>query len=235
MILGLYHPANGTGHDTGVALVERDGSIVAAMSEERLSRVKMDGGFPFRALETVMKIGGVAPGDLDAVAVPFLGARDQLIEGARLALRAIGDPALIAGQLALRRGHDRFQSGMRALGAYGYVPEFNARVSAVRSADGRPAVADWRGFLRVTGLDAAPLVQVDHHVAHAAGAWFASGIDDPLVITCDGVGALKSGIVAVGAGRRLRVIGRTFYPHSAGGFWEAITQICGFHHMKHGG
>jgi carbamoyltransferase len=235
MILGLYHPANGTGHDTGVALVERDGSIVAAMSEERLSRVKMDGGFPFRALEAVMKIGGVAPGDLDAVAVPFLGARDQLIEGARLALRAIGDPALIAGQLALRRGHDRFQSGMRALGAYGYVPEFNARVSAVRSADGRPAVADWRGFLRVTGLDAAPLVQVDHHVAHAAGAWFASGIDDPLVITCDGVGALKSGIVAVGAGRRLRVIGRTFYPHSAGGFWEAITQICGFHHMKHGG
>ena len=71
MILGVYHPAQGVGHDTGVALVGRDGRIIAAMSEERLSRVKMDGGFPFRALETVMRMGGVTPKDLDAVAVPF--------------------------------------------------------------------------------------------------------------------------------------------------------------------
>src|SRR3989304_5203657 len=50
-----------------------------------------------------------------------------------------------------------------------------------------------------------------------------------------GVGALKSGIVAVGREGRLEVLARTFYPHSPGEFWEAITAICGFHHMKHGG
>ena len=33
----------------------------------------------------------------------------------------------------------------------------------------------------------------------------------------------------------MRVIARTFYPHSPGEFWEAITVLCGFHHMKHGG
>lgn len=235
MILGLYHPANGSGHDTGVALVERDGSIVAAVSEERLSRVKMDGGFPFRALDTVLRMGNVGPRDLDAVAVPFLDATAQVGEGLRLAARAMRDPALIPGQYALRRGRDRFQAGMRALGAYAYVDEFNARVRAVRVADSRPDVRDWRGFLRATGLDAAPLVRMDHHAAHAAGAWFASGDDAPLVITCDGVGALKSAIVAAPRAGRLRIIARTFYPHSPGEFWEAITAICGFHHMKHGG
>ena len=44
MILGVYHRANGVGHDTGVALVGRDGAIVAAVSEERLSRVKVNPG-----------------------------------------------------------------------------------------------------------------------------------------------------------------------------------------------
>ncbi len=235
MILGIYHPANGVGHDTGVALVGRDGAIVAAVSEERLSRVKMDGGFPFRALEAVMSMGKVSARDLDAVAVPYLSTRGQLAEGARLAARTLADPSLLAGQLALRRGRDRFQAGMRALGAYEYTAAFNARVRAVRKADARPAVSDWRGFLRTTGLGAVPLVQVDHHAAHAAGAWFASGVSDPLVITCDGVGALKSGIVATADSGRLHVVARTFYPHSPGEFWEAITVLCGFHHMKHGG
>ena len=235
MILGVYHPANGVGHDTGVALVDRDGSIVAAVSEERLSRIKMDGGFPFRAVEAVMKMGNVTPRDLDAVAVPYLGAAGKAAEGVRLAARALRDPAVFEGQLALRRGRDRFQTGMRALGAYEYVPAFSARVRQLRDVDGRPPIGDWRGFLRATGLDTAPLARLDHHDAHAAGAWFASGWNDPLLITCDGVGALKSGIVAAPEGGRLRVLARTFYPHSPGEFWEAVTVLCGFHHMKHGG
>ena len=235
MILGIYHPASGVGHDTGVALVARDGSIVAAVSEERLSRVKMDGGFPSRALEAVMRMGNVVPRDLDAVAVPYLGGAAKLGEGARLAAASLRDSAVRRGQLALRRGRDRFQSGLRALGAYDYVPAFTAQVRAVRAADGRPPVSNWHGFLRATGLDTAPLVRVDHHEAHAAGAWFASGWEEPLLITCDGVGALKSGIVAAPARGRLRVLARTFYPHSPGEFWEAITVLCGFHHMKHGG
>lgn len=235
MILGIYHPAQGSGHDTGVALTDRDGRIIAAVSEERLSRVKMDGGFPFRAIEAVMRMGGVSPRDLDFVALPFLSTSGQIAEGARLAATALVDPAVLRGQAALRLRHDRFQAGMRALGAYGYVDDFNARVRAVRRADNRPQVDGWRGFLAVNGLSDVPLVQVDHHAAHAAGAWFASGAADPVVITCDGVGALKSGIVALPSGSRLRVIGRSFYPHSPGEFWELVTVLCGFHHMKHGG
>ncbi|MGE3343022.1 MAG: carbamoyltransferase C-terminal domain-containing protein [Vicinamibacterales bacterium] len=235
MILGLYHPARGVGHDTGVALVDREGRIVAALSEERLSRVKMDGGFPFRALDMLQRMTGITWRDLDAVAVPFMAGADQFAEGMRLLGASLADPGLLIGQWETRRGRDRFQSGMQALGAYGYLDDFRRRSAAVREQDGRPAVSDWREFLRVTGLSEAPLVQMDHHLAHAAAAYWMSGIDDALVITIDGVGALKSGIVAVGTGTGLRVVARTFYPHSAGEFWELITTLCGFHHMKHGG
>lgn len=235
MILGVYHPAQGVGHDTGVALVDRQGRIVGAVSEERLSRVKMDGGFPFRALETVMRMGGVTPRELDAVAVPFLGRADQAAEGARILTAGLTQPSVLAGQYRTRSGRDAFQEGMRALGAYGYVDDFKRRVQAVRDQDGRPAVANWREFLTVSGLGDVPLVQMDHHLAHAAGAYWMSGWTRALIVTCDGVGALKSSIVALGRDASIEMIGRSFYPNSPGEFWEVVTQLCGFHHMKHGG
>jgi len=235
MILGIYHPARGVGHDTAVALVDDRGRPVAAQSEERFSRVKMDGGFPFRALEALERATGFSPADLSAVAVPYLDRSSQLREGARLVAASMSDPHIAWRQMTSRVAGDYFQRGMAAIGAYGYLDDFKARLRTVREADGRPPLADWRAFLEHAGLGGVTLVQVDHHLAHAAGAYFTSGRDPCLAITCDGVGALKSGIVAVGRGGRLDVVGRTFYPHSPGEFWEVLTFICGFHHMKHGG
>jgi carbamoyltransferase len=235
VILGIYQPAHGVGHDTGVALVDRQGRILAALSEERLSRVKMDGGFPFRALEMVLRMTGARVSDLDAVAVPFMDGSSALVEGARLLTAGLTQPSLFLGQYRTRTGRDAFQAGMRALGAYEYTAELKRRVQAVRDADRRPPVVDWRDFLKVAGLGAVPLVQMDHHVAHAAGAYWMSGWNDALVMTCDGVGSLKSSIVARGRDGALDIVGRTFYPNSPGEFWEAVTVLCGFHHMKHGG
>ncbi len=235
MILGLYHPARGVGHDTGVALVDDRGRPVAAQSEERFTRVKMDGGFPFRALESLLRMTGVRPRDLAAVAVPYMGAAQQVAEGLRLLAASVRDPAILRRQIHDRWRGDAFQRGMAEIGAYEYLERYKGRLREVRERDGRPALADWQAFLRHTGLDRVPLVRVDHHLAHAAGAYYTSGFDECLVITGDGVGALKSSVVAVGRGGRLRVLARTFYPHSPGGFWEVITTVCGFHHMKHGG
>ncbi len=235
MILGIYHPARGVGHDTGVALVGDDGRPIAAQSEERFSRVKMDGGFPFRALESLRRSTGFTAGNLAAVAVPFMGPGAQVSEGARLLAASLRDPTIAWRQITSRLRGDFFQRGMAAIGAYGYLDDYKARLRRVRDEDGRPPLADWRAFLDYAGLSGVPLVRMDHHLAHAAGAYFTSDRDPCLVITCDGIGALKSGIVAVGRGGRLRVVARTFYPHSPGEFWEVLTVICGFHHMKHGG
>lgn len=235
MILGIYHPAQGVGHDTGVALINEDGKILAAHSEERFSRVKMDGGFPFRAIEALQKIVTFKASDLSCVAVPFMSSGNKTREGANLLFSALRDPALGLQQVRNRVSEDNFQKGMAAIGAYKYVERFMQRVKEVRDQDGRPELADWRDFLRYFGFDSVPLVQMDHHIAHAAGACFTSGFDEALLITCDGLGALKSSIVAIGRGSRISIIARTFYPHSPGGFWEVITTVCGFHHFKHGG
>ncbi len=234
-ILGIYHPARGVGHDTGVALLDDSGRPIAAQSEERFTRVKMDGGFPFRSLESLQRLTGFTARDLSHVAVPYMGPAAQAAEGARLLLASIGDPTIAYRQIAGRLQGDAFQRGMADMGAYEYLDAFKGRLREVRDRERRPALADWRAFIDHMGLGAVPRVRVDHHLAHAAAAYYTSAMDDCLVITCDGVGALKSGIVATGRAGRLRLVGRTFYPHSPGEFWEVLTAICGFHHMKHGG
>jgi carbamoyltransferase len=235
MILGIYHPAQGVGHDTGVALIQEDGTILGAQSEERFSRIKMDGGFPFRAFENLRKTFCFTASDLSSIAIPFMSATNKTAEGSHLLLSALKDPALGFQQIRNRLEQDQFQKGMEQIGAYQYLPKYVSRIREVWKQDGHPLLSNWREFLQYCSLDSVPLVQMDHHIAHAAGAYFTSGQDEALLITCDGVGALKSGIVATAQNGRIRVIARTFYPHSPGEFWEVITAICGFHHMKHGG
>jgi carbamoyltransferase len=235
MILGIYHPAQGVGHDTGVALISEEGNVIAAHSEERFSRVKMDGGFPFRALEALQRTTGFTVKDLSGVAVPFMSTGDKAREGSHLVLSALRDPSLGMKQARNRLDEDQFQKGMAEIGAYRYLEGYLTKVREVRASDGRPELADWRAFLRYWGFDSVPLIQVDHHVAHAAGAYLTSGWDEALLITCDGLGALKSSIIAIGRSGRIKVLARTFYPHSPGEFWEVITTVCGFHHFKHGG
>jgi carbamoyltransferase len=178
---------------------------------------------------------GFTARDLRSVAVPYMGPAVQAAEGARLLLASFGDPSIAYRQVAGRIRGDVFQRGMEAIGAYEYLEAFKGRLRDVRERDRRPALADWRAFIDHMGLASVPLVRVDHHLAHAAAAYYTSAMDDCLVITCDGVGALKSGIVAAGRAGRLQIVSRTFYPHSPGEFWEVLTAICGFHHMKHGG
>jgi len=73
-ILGIWgYSAESTGptHESGACLI-RDGQIVAAVNEERLSRKKSDGGYPFLAIDEVMRLVGVGPGDLDMVSLAGL-------------------------------------------------------------------------------------------------------------------------------------------------------------------
>src|SRR3989338_7693163 len=62
-ILGLHIET----HDTGAALI-KDGKIIAAVNEERLSRVKMDGSIPWRSIKEVLRIANAKEGDIDVIA-----------------------------------------------------------------------------------------------------------------------------------------------------------------------
>ena len=73
-----------------------------------------------------------------------------------------------------------------------------------------------------------PLYRVEHHLAHAASAFFCSPFEEAMCLTVDGFGDFLSGIRAVGRGNRIEVLDRVYYPHSLGMYYTAITQYIGF-------
>ncbi len=71
---------------------------------------------------------------------------------------------------------------------------------------------------------------VEHHLAHAASAFFVSPFDDSAILTLDGFGDFCSGLIATGKGNQMEVLQRISFPHSIGIFYTALTQYLGFPH-----
>ena len=82
------------------ATIVRDGSIVAAVSEERLTRVKQQAGFPMRAVEAVLQLSGVSVEEIDLVAYPFFDVREEM----RLVRHSAGRDLLRAWHKVRHRG-----------------------------------------------------------------------------------------------------------------------------------
>ena len=97
-----------------------------------------------------------------------------------------------------------------------------ANVAKVRSVEETLAAS-----LGVPSLKA-PLHRVEHHRAHVASAYYASGFDDAACLSIDGFGDFVSTMTATGRGNRIKVLDKVEFPHSAGIFYTAITQYCGF-------
>jgi carbamoyltransferase len=192
LILGFnaYHG------DVAAALVD-NGRIVAALEEERFSRIKHVAGFPTAAIRACLDMAGAAPADVDIFAV----AR---------AKRAHFWPKV---QFLLRH---RPRGGL-----------FRQRMATRSKAAALPSV-----LAQALGLDesraAARLRHVEHHPAHLASAFFASGFADATCCAIDGFGDFVS--VSIGDGRdaSLDVVSRVYFPHSLGLLYLAITQFLGF-------
>ncbi len=75
---------------------------------------------------------------------------------------------------------------------------------------------------------APPVIPVEHHLAHAASAFFCSPFEEAMCLTVDGFGDFVSTMLAVGRGQRIEVLERVHFPHSLGLFYTAVTQHLGF-------
>ncbi len=71
---------------------------------------------------------------------------------------------------------------------------------------------------------------VEHHLAHAASAFFVSPFDQAAIFSYDGVGEATTTLYGVGKGNRLEKRGEVFFPHSLGDFYSMMTEFVGFHH-----
>jgi carbamoyltransferase len=192
-ILGI----SGGFHDAAAALVE-DGTVVAAVEQERLSRRKHDADFPAEAMDACLAIAGCEAADVDVVAL-----HEQPVGVVDRHLRS------------------RLRAGPRAAGAL-LVDTPSVLAAQLGTA---PRVARW-----FAERDAPlPTVHVsEHHLSHAAAAFYPSPFEHAAVLTVDGVGEWATTAVGAGHGHRLAVHEELRHPHSLGLLYSAFTAFCGF-------
>jgi carbamoyltransferase len=187
-------------HDSAAALIV-DGQVIAAAQEERFTRKKHDPGFPSNAIKYCLEEGRTSLGDLDHVVFydkPFLKF-ERLLE-TYLAFAPRGFVSFgMAIPLWVRE--KLFQRQL-------LTDELNA-LSGGENVAGR-------------------LLFAEHHLSHAASAFYASPFDDALVLTMDGVGEWATTSVALGKGNELQVLREIHFPHSLGMLYSAFTYYTGF-------
>ena len=187
-------------HDSAAALVD-NGRIVAAAQEERFSRRKHDPSFPQHAIEYCLTEAKLRLDDIDYVVFydkPFLKF-ERLLE-TYIAFAPHGFRSFrIAIPLWLRE--KLFQKNLLR----GELGKFDENF-------------DWNSRL----------LFCEHHLSHAASAFYPSPFEDAVVLTMDGVGEWATTSAAIGAGNRLEVFQEIHFPHSLGLLYSAFTYYTGF-------
>ncbi len=188
-------------HDSAACLVV-DGAVVAAAQEERFTRKKHDQEFPNNAIGYCLSEVGCKPEDIDYVVFydkPFLKF-ERLLE-TYLAYAPVGFQSF-ATSLPVWLKDKLFQKTMIA--------------DALKAIWGKNI--DWTERLLFS----------EHHLSHAASAFFPSPFEEAAILTMDGVGEWTTTSLAIGRGNELQVQKEIHFPHSLGLLYSAITYYTGF-------
>lgn len=188
-------------HDSAACLVV-DGEIVAAAQEERFTRKKHDSRFPGNAISYCLAEGKLSQTDIDQVVFydkPFLKF-ERLFE-TYLAFAP--------------KGFKSFATSMPV-----WLQEKLFQKKVIVDALG----ALWGKQVKWSEI----LLFSEHHLSHAASAFFASPFKDAAVLTMDGVGEWATTSLAIGSGNQLTVQKEIHFPHSIGLLYSAFTYYLGF-------
>ncbi len=188
-------------HDSAACMVV-DGEIVGAAQEERFTRKKHDSGFPVNAIKYCLAEAGLSPGEIDYVVFydkPFL--KFERIFETYLAFAPKGFTSF-AASLPVWIKDKLFQKSLI--------------LNALKDCCGKEL--DWSEKLLFS----------EHHLSHAASAFFPSPFEEAAVLTMDGVGEWATTSLAIGRGNTLTVQNEIHFPHSLGLLYSAITYYTGF-------
>ena len=188
-------------HDSAACLL-KDGEIVAAAQEERFTRKKHDAGFPTHAIQYCLMEAGIAAKDIDNVVFyekPFVKF-ERLLE-TYLAFAPKG-----------------FKSFAKAMPVWIKDKLFQKSALIKELKTTLDESVDWRGRLLFS----------EHHLSHAASAYYPSPFDSAAVLTLDGVGEWTTTSLAIGKGSDLQVVKEIHFPHSLGLLYSAFTYYTGF-------
>jgi carbamoyltransferase len=187
-------------HDSAAALIE-DGRIVAAAQEERFSRKKHDARFPVNAIRYCITESGTGLGGVDHIVFydkPFLKF-ERLVETYLTFAPRGFNSFRMAIPLWLREKLFLKDLLKKELNKLDEHDSWNEK-----------------------------LLFSEHHLSHAASAFFPSPFEEAVVLTMDGVGEWATTSAAIGRGNKLEVHKEIHFPHSLGFLYSAFTYFTGF-------
>ena len=186
-------------HDSAAALIDQ-GSIVAAAQEERFTRKKHDADFPHNAIAYCLAEAGVNADSLDHIV--FYDKPFLKFE------------RLLETYVALApRGFRSFKMSI-PLWLKEKLFQKNLLTGELKKISG--------------DFDKGRLLFCEHHLSHAASAFYPSPFDSAAVLTMDGVGEWATTSAAVGNGKSLEIFQEIHFPHSLGLLYSAATYYTGF-------
>jgi carbamoyltransferase len=187
-------------HDSAAVLLQ-DGKIVAAAQEERFTRKKHDAAFPHGAMEFCLHEAGITADQVDYIAFydkPLLKFERLLETYVAFAPRGFASFRM-AIPVWLRE--KLFLKDLLCKELKRYAPEI-----------------DWEARMRFS----------EHHLSHAASAFFPSPFEEAAVLTMDGVGEWATTSLGIGRGNKLEIVKEIHFPHSLGLLYSAFTYYSGF-------
>tara|TARA_Y100001936_G_scaffold155490_1_gene151717 strand:+ start:821 stop:2659 length:1839 start_codon:yes stop_codon:yes gene_type:complete len=187
-------------HDSAATILV-DGKIIAAAQEERFTRKKHDSDYPFHAIEFVLKYSNIKFKDLDQIVFfekPFLKFERLLETYVAFAPRGFNQ---FIKAIPVWLKEKLFQKKM-------LMDLFKQHDSSFK--------------------DESKLFFSEHHLSHAASAFFPSPFEKAIVLTADGVGEWATTTVAIGEKNNLNIKKEIHFPHSLGLLYSAFTYYTGF-------
>jgi len=187
-------------HDSAAAIVV-DGKIIAAAQEERFTRKKHDSSYPFNAIEFVLNYSNLKLSEIDKIVFyekPFLK-------------------------------FERLLETYVAMAPRGFVQFSKAMPSWLKE-----KLFQKKCFLNLlkqhddTFNYSNKILFSEHHLSHAASAFFPSPFDESIILTADGVGEWATTTVAIGKKNNLQIKKEIHFPHSLGLLYSAFTYYIGF-------
>jgi carbamoyltransferase len=187
-------------HDSAAALL-RDGEIVAAAHEERFTRKKHDQAFPTNAVTFCMEYGGVGVTDMDAV--------------------VFYDKPLLKFERLLETYYVYAPKGLKSF--LSAIPIWIKEKIFLKK-----LIRDELKKIDNGTVKDVNLLFTDHHLAHAASAFFPSSFSGAAILTIDGVGEWATASIGLGRDNNITLLKEMRFPHSVGLLYSAFTHYLGF-------
>jgi carbamoyltransferase len=197
--------------DSGATLI-KDGEILAAIHEERITRIKHCGGFPWRSITEVLDISNVDPSEIDVVAVGSTQP-DFIVQLLQGFFKSSSNLNPLKSKIDRNKlyAFEKYESLIYKNFLFGKIDTTSSNILLHQ-------------ILRILGIKE-KIERVDHHLCHAASAFYSSGFEKCLVITADARGDGISTSVNIADKNGIQRVSSSPESASMGHFYGGVTEV----------